>query len=197
MIVDAIFGTGLAKEVGGPEAAVIEEINRSGTPVIAIDIPSGLDGDDGAFPSGSRCGRPIRTLTALPMLGQLLHPGVTYRGKLTVVDISLPVGGGRCARHRRGHCGRRDAAALFSGAGRRRRTRACSGSVAVIAGSVGKTGAAVMATTAALKIGAGLVTLVVPASLNAIVAAKLTEAMTYPVDDGGKGFFTSARPTSE
>jgi len=64
------------------------------------------------------------------------------------------------------------------------------GHVAVIAGSIGKTGAAIMATTAALKIGAGLVTLVCPASLNPIVASKLVEAMTYPVDDAGKGFFT-------
>jgi NAD(P)H-hydrate epimerase len=64
------------------------------------------------------------------------------------------------------------------------------GTVAVIAGSSGKTGAATMTTLAALKIGAGLVTLVIPASLNPIVASKLTEATTYPVDDGGKGFFT-------
>jgi len=66
------------------------------------------------------------------------------------------------------------------------------GNCAVIAGSAGKVGAAVMATLAALKIGAGLVTLVIPASLAKIAGAKLTEAMTYPVDDQGKGFFTAS-----
>ena len=66
------------------------------------------------------------------------------------------------------------------------------GNCAVIAGSAGKVGAAVMTSLAALKIGAGLVTLVIPASLAPIAGAKLTEAMTYPVDDGGKGFFTAS-----
>jgi NAD(P)H-hydrate epimerase len=64
------------------------------------------------------------------------------------------------------------------------------GHVAVIAGSPGKTGAAFMTSLAALKIGAGLVTLLVPASLNAIAASKLTEVMTYPVNDKGTGYFS-------
>ena len=89
MIVDAIFGTGLAKEVRGLEAAVIEEINRSGKPVIAVDIPSGLDGTTGV-PLGVAV-RATHTYTyGHAKLGQLLHPGVSYRGRLTVVDISLP-----------------------------------------------------------------------------------------------------------
>jgi NAD(P)H-hydrate epimerase len=66
------------------------------------------------------------------------------------------------------------------------------GHVAVIAGSPGKTGAAIMTALAALKIGAGLVTLLIPASLNTIAASKLTEVMTYPVRDKGTGFFSSS-----
>jgi NAD(P)H-hydrate epimerase len=61
--------------------------------------------------------------------------------------------------------------------------------VAVIAGSPGKTGAAVMTSLAAMKVGAGLVTLLIPKSLNTIVASKLTEVMTYPVHDKGTGYF--------
>jgi NAD(P)H-hydrate epimerase len=187
VIVDAIFGTGLAKEVRGLEAAAIVEINRSGKPVIAVDIPSGLDGAKGV-PLGVAV-RATHTYTyGHAKLGHLFHPGVSYRGKLTVVDISLPAAAadvlGVDARVVDGRMVRR----IF----RKRQPDAHKGmfgSVAVIAGSAGKTGAAVMAATAALKIGAGLVTLAVPESLKGIAAAKLTEAMTYPVDDQGKGFF--------
>ncbi|MGA3173490.1 MAG: NAD(P)H-hydrate dehydratase [Syntrophorhabdales bacterium] len=187
VIVDAIFGTGLSKEVGGAEAAVIEEINRSGKPVIAVDIPSGLDGLRGV-PLGCAV-RATHTYTyGHPKLGQLLHPGVDYRGRLTVVDISLPPAAERligCDAH------------LVEGPMLRRLLRkrpsdahkGMFGQVAVVAGSAGKTGAAAMTATAALKIGAGLVTLAIPASLNNIVASKLTEAMTYPVDDEGAGRF--------
>ncbi len=187
VIVDAIFGTGLTKEVTGVEAAVIEEINRSGKPVIAVDIPSGLDGTSG-LPLGVAV-RATHTYTyGHPKLGQLLHPGVSYRGRLTVVDISLPA----AAVSSLGVDAHVVDGEMLRSIFRRRPPEAHKGmfgSVAVIAGSVGKTGAAVMATTAALKIGAGLVTLVIPESLNNIAASKLTEAMTYPVDDQGRGVF--------
>ncbi len=187
VIVDAIFGTGLTKEVSGVEAAVIEEINRSGKTVIAVDIPSGLDGTSGR-PLGVAV-RATHTYTyGHPKLGQLLHPGVSYRGRLTVVDISLPV----AAASQIGVDAHVVDGEMLRAIFRRRPPEAHKGmfgSVAVIAGSAGKTGAAVMATTAVLKIGAGLVTLVIPGSLNNIAASKLTEAMTYPVDDQGGGTF--------
>ena len=190
IIVDAIFGTGLTKEVRGAEAVVIEEINRSEKPVIAVDIPSGLDGLRG-MPLGTAV-RAVHTYTyGYPKLGQLLYPGVSYRGRLTVIDISLPPS----ARDSLGID-----ASLVEGQMLRRFFRkrppeahkGMFGNCAVIAGSAGKVGAAVMASLAALKVGAGLVTLVIPASLSPIAGAKLTEAMTYPVDDGGKGFFTAS-----
>ena len=121
---DAIFGTGLTKEVAGVEAAVIEEINRSGKPVIAVDIPSGLDGTSG-LPLGVAV-RATHTYTyGHPKLGQLFHPGVSYTGRLTVIDISLPAAAasasGSTPMWWRGRC-----CAAFSADGRRRRTRACS-----------------------------------------------------------------------
>ena len=187
VIVDALLGTGLTKEVAGAERAVIEEVNRSEKPVIAVDIPSGLDGLTGQ-PKGAAV-RATHTYTyGHPKLGQMLYPGVTYRGRLTVVDISLPAA---CEAHL-GFDAR-----LVDGAMVRRLFRArppdahkgMFGDLAVVAGSEGKTGAAVMASMAALRIGAGLVTLAVPRSLAGIVASKLTEAMTYPVEDGGRGVF--------
>jgi NAD(P)H-hydrate epimerase len=189
-IVDAIFGTGLAKEVTGLEKAVIEAINRSGKRVVAVDIPSGLDGERG-LPLGSAV-KAERTYTyGYPKTGQLLHPGVSYRGRLTVVDISLPAS----AEAELGIDGYLVDGEMLRGILRVRPPEAHKGmfgNCAVIAGSTGKTGAAAMASAAALKVGAGLVTLVIPASLNAIMEVKLTEAMTYPVDDEGRGFFTTA-----
>lgn len=190
VIVDAIFGTGLTKEVRGAEAVAIDEINRSGKTVIAVDIPSGLDGLKGV-PLGAAVKAAHTYTYGHPKIGQLLYPGVTYRGRLTVIDISLP-----------------DAAAAAVGIDAtlvdgetlrgfyRKRPpdahKGMFGDCAVIAGSMGKVGAAVMATLAALKVGAGLVTLVTPGSLIQMAAGRLTEAMTYPVDDEGKGFFTAA-----
>ncbi len=187
VIVDAIFGTGLGKEVRGLEAAVIEEINRSGKLVIAVDIPSGLDGTKGV-PLGVAVKAAHTYTYGHAKLGQLLHPGVTYRGKLTVVDISLPGGAADALGIDASVVDGEMLRAIF----RTRRPashKGMFGSVAVVAGSAGKTGAAIMAATAALKIGAGLVTLVIPESLHGIAAAKLTEAMTYPVEDEGVGHF--------
>src|SRR3989338_5173865 len=63
------------------------------------------------------------------------------------------------------------------------------GHVLVVAGSIGLTGAAYLASEAALLVGSGLVTCAVPKSLNPILASKFTEVMTLPVEDGGKGYF--------
>ncbi len=188
LIVDAIFGTGLSKAVGGKEKAAIEEINRSGKPVMAVDIPSGIDGKTGR-PLGVAIEATHTFTFAHPKLGQVLYPGAYHTGRLTVIDISLPsfvadelgfdgeVADGEMMRP------------LLA-------TRAPSahkgtyGHAAVIAGSPGKTGAAHMTSLAALKVGAGLVTLLIPETLNPIMEAKLTEVMTYPVVDLGTGFFT-------
>ncbi|HEY3276512.1 MAG TPA: NAD(P)H-hydrate dehydratase [Syntrophorhabdaceae bacterium] len=185
IIIDAIFGTGLSKAVSGIEAMAIEAINSSGKPVVAVDIPSGIDGRSGA-PLGVAV-KAIHTFTyGYLKLGQLFYPGATHAGRITVIDISLPVHGeaklGVDAQMVDGEMLR----SFF-------RTRApwshkgTFGHAAVIAGSSGKTGAAAMTSLAALRIGAGLVSLVIPESLNAIMEVKLTEAMTYPVPDEGTG----------
>ncbi len=187
LIVDAIFGTGLSKEVGGVERQAIDEINRAGKTVVSVDIPSGLDGRTGR-PLGAAVRADATYTFAYPKLGCVLFPGAAYVGNLTVVDISLP-----CSAER--EIGFE--AELLDGALMRQIIRerlpwehkGSFGHVAVIAGSTGKTGAAAMSSEAALRIGAGLVTLLCPGSLNGIMEVKLTEVMTYPVEDGGRGFF--------
>jgi len=182
LIVDAIFGTGFHGAAEGDFAAAIEAINSSGAPVLAVDVPSGVDAASGAV-SGPAV-RAVRTVTfAYPKVGLYLYPGAEMVGELVVVDIGIPprllagvvesemfaleegqvaelVPARRPDTHK-GECGR----------------------VFVVAGSVGLTGAAALCSRAAMRAGAGVVTLGVAASLNAIMEVKLTEVMTLPLPD--------------
>lgn len=188
MIFDAIFGTGLSRQVEGIEKKVIKEINASGKTVIAVDIPSGIDGRTGQ-PLGAAV-RATHTFTyGYPKIGLVLQPGAYHTGKLTVIDISMPA----FVEQKIGIDGHVIDGAMIRSFLKERLPwdhKGTFGHVAVIAGSPGKTGAASMTSLAALKIGAGLVTLLIPASLNPIVATKLTEVMTYPISDKGTGYFS-------
>lgn len=190
VVVDAIFGTGLSKPVEGREKAVVDAVNDLGRTVIAVDIPSGIDGRTGAV-LGSAI-RAAHTYTfAYPKTGQLVFPGAHHAGRLTVIDISVP----REAEAELGYDGEAVDCEMAAGLFRPRLPWGHKGSyghAAVMAGSPGKTGAAHMTSLAALKIGAGLVTLLTPATLNPIMEVKLTEVMTQPVADGGSGFFGMA-----
>lgn len=189
IIIDAIFGTGLSKEVIGLEKAVIEDINTYGKKVIAVDIPSGIDGKTGKILGAAVLAHHTFTF-AYPKLGHFIFPGAYHTGELTVVDISMP----DFIEQKLGIDGFLIETDLIKNLLKPRMPWAHKGTyghAVVIAGSPGKTGAAHMASQAALKIGAGLVTLIIPASLNSIMEVKLTEVMTYPVDDGGTGFFNN------
>ena len=173
-IIDAIFGTGLRGEVEGLPADVIRAVNASRRPVVAADVPSGLDADTGRI--WGVCVSADCTVTfALPKIGLLTYPGAACVGRLIVADIGIPhelydeinvelpdekwVAARLPGRPPDAHKG-------------------TFGTAIVIAGSPGLTGAAAMAAEAALRSGAGLCTLGVPVGLQDIMAAKLTEVMT-------------------
>ncbi len=162
-------------------------INRTGKPVVAVDIPSGIDAATGKV-LGCAVKADLTVTFALAKLGHVLLPGEDYAGRLLVVDIGIPVEVAASAEA----CEFLDVAAIKPLLRKRERSahKGRFGHCLVVAGSIGKTGAAAMAANSAVRTGAGLVTLAVPASLNAILEVKTTEAMTIPLPDGGEGYLS-------
>ena len=182
LLIDAIFGTGLDAEVRGYYREVIDHINTLQKPIIAIDIPSGLDANTGK-PLGTAIRASLTVTFALPKVGHLTPPGPDYVGEVKLVDIGYPrklVEDEKIQTHL---IEKEETRGWLSTPRRLDTHKGDYGHLLVIAGSVGKTGAAAMACEAALRVGAGLVTLAIPKSLNAIMETKLTEVMTEPLPE--------------
>jgi len=181
VIIDAIFGTGLSSPVKGEYADVIDLINHSGRPVVAVDIPSGIHSDTGEV-MGTAV-RATETVTfALPKRGHLLYPGCDFTGRLHIIDISIPEAAiEKEAIHLR--LLTEEETSLLIPSRPADSHKGSFGHVLVIAGSIGKGGAAAMTSLSCLRSGAGLVTLATPQSVQPILAEKLTEVMTYPLPE--------------
>lgn len=183
--IDAILGTGLSSPVRGLYRQMIEFINAQKKFVFSVDVPSGLFSDTGA---ADICIKADATATfALPKVGLWAPPGASLRGALEVIDIGIPqfVMEAVAPRH-----------FLVDGAQvksivRPRKPEAHkgdSGRVLVVAGSRGKTGAACLAAHAALRAGAGLVTLAGSECLKSVFEMRVTEAMTCGLSQTTDGF---------
>jgi len=178
-IIDAILGTGLKSEVQGLYKEVIERINSLPVPVLAVDIPSGLDASTGHILGAAVEATATATFGFLK-IGHLMEPGAGLAGHVRVVDIGIPgqlaVAGGfkryYLTRQRISPWIRPRQPATHKGQ---------AGHVCVLSGSRGKTGAATLICLGAARAGAGLVTLFIPESLNPILEGKLTEPMTFPI----------------
>ena len=188
LLVDAIFGTGLRGAVRSPIASIINVINSLPIPVLSVDLPSGLDADTGQ-PLGT-CVQADRTVTiGLPKRGLLIHPGAELAGKLEVVDIGFP----EQVVDAQGIKVNWTTATQASQWVPPRPPASHKGSygrVLVVAGSTGMTGAAALASEAALRAGAGLVTLATPKHLNPILEGLLPEVMTLPLPETEAGSLT-------
>ena len=185
LLVDAILGTGLRGPVRDPIAPIINALNRLPTPVLSVDLPSGLDADTG-HPLGP-CVQADRTVTiGLPKRGLLMHPGAELAGKLEVVDIGFPEQVVN-AQNIKVNWTSATQAAQWMPPRPLSSHKGSYGRVLVVAGSTGMTGAAALASEAALRTGAGLVTLAIPKHLNPIVEGLLPEVMTLPLPETDTG----------
>lgn len=185
LLVDTIFGTGLRGAVQEPISNIINAINNLSIPILAVDLPSGLDADTGD-PLGT-CVQADRTVTiGLPKRGLLVHPGAEFAGKLEVIDIGFPQQV-IDAQNIKVHWTTQKDAAKWIPPRLPASYKGSYGRVLVVAGSIGMTGAAALTSEAALRTGAGLVTLVIPKSLNPILEVKLSEVMTLPLPETEAG----------
>jgi NAD(P)H-hydrate epimerase len=186
LIVDAIFGTGLRSALNGMMETVVADVNASDIPVVSVDLPSGISADTSHL-IGDCIDAAMTVTLAAPKLPLVLPPAEAFAGDVVIADIGIPhdviesvegpyvelmtpeqirdIVGPRAADAHKGDFGR----------------------VTIVAGSRGKTGAAHLSGLAALRSGAGLVTVATPESCLPIVASMAAEMMTEPLpeSDGG------------
>lgn len=183
--IDAILGTGLSSDVRGYFKAVIDFINDLNRPVFSVDIPSGLNAD-----TGKVCGVCIRadaTATfGFAKVGHVTYPGRSLTGKLKVIEIGIPPHVAETIGCRQ-HLITADTLKDVFPPRRPTAHKGHAGHVLILAGSPGKSGAASMAANAAMRAGAGLVTLGIPRSLHAVLETVITEPMTVGLPETDQG----------
>jgi ADP-dependent NAD(P)H-hydrate dehydratase / NAD(P)H-hydrate epimerase len=186
VVVDALLGTGLARAPEGRFAAAIARVaaaRAAGAKVLAVDVPSGLSADTGR-PLGA-CVSADRTVTfAFPKRGLVLQPGAALAGEVSVADIGIPAAAAARVPATCELLDEAEARALVPprppGA-----HKGDAGRLLVVAGSPGKTGAAFLCLTGALRGGAGLVTLAARAEVLPFALAGRPEAMSVALEGWG------------
>ncbi len=188
LLIDAIFGTGFRGPAQGVAAHMIEAANASGVPILAVDVPSGVDATVGR--ADPPCIHAVATVAmALPKIGTVQYPAASHVGRLFVADIGIPESlvretpiptslatsawVDRTIPHRPAdvHKGR-------------------FGRVAILGGARGYAGAPLLAARGAVRAGAGLVTIGLPSSLSTVPPASLPEAMTRALPENSSGTLT-------
>jgi len=181
LVVDALFGAGLKRPVDGAAAAVLKKVNDSRLPIVAVDIPSGIDGDTGA-PQGIAAKALITVTFHRAKPGHVLLPGRQHVGRLVVADIGIP----EAVDQRLNIDLFANEPSLWSGQfprGDASSHKYARGHALVLGGGMASSGAARLAAYAALRAGAGLVTALCPASALPVYAAALTAVMVRPFSE--------------
>ncbi len=185
LIVDALFGTGLTRPLAGHFGELVERLNDLGAPILAVDLPSGLDGSR-AEPPGPHLSAEMTVTFAAPKVAHVFAPAAAAVGRLAVTDLGIPpflVDQAPGDLHLL--VGRELAASLPPRAPAAH--KGDFGHTLLVGGSPGKAGAVILAARAAVRGGAGLVTAAVPEPLLATVDGGSLESMTLalPAAAGG------------
>ncbi len=185
VLIDALFGTGLIQPLDGLFAQAVEDINRSSAFKLAVDIPSGLSAD--TFEEiGPSVKADLTVTLAAPKIAHIFPPASNRVGHLVIAPIGIPPflfdkpGLGL-------ELVEESAVRPFFGKRKRDTHKGSYGHLLVVAGSLGKTGAAVLAGRAALRSGAGLVTVATAKTALPIVARSMAELMTEPLAETSEG----------
>ena len=177
VLVDALLGTGFHGELQGDFLRACQLMNNSGKYIVAVDVPTGVNADNGSVAENAV--RADKTVTmALLKTGLLLYPGREYCGDIELADIGLPI------KMVEAHDSRKyrltaDIVRELLPLRKADAHKGDAGRVVICAGSPGFTGAAALCADAAVKAGAGLVSLYTPLSSRDVLATKLTEVMVH------------------
>ena len=186
VLVDAIFGTGLNRPIEGLSSLVIEDLNAQDVPVIAIDLPSGLSADLGN-PIGEAIKADVTVGLAAPKLALLLAPSESWAGNVVIADIGIPAGMIEAVPGKQLNLLTPEEVGFLIPPRPDNTHKGDFGHVLVVAGSVGKSGAAILAGLGALRSGAGLVTVATPCGCVASVSSVAPEYMTLPLPENEEG----------
>jgi hydroxyethylthiazole kinase-like uncharacterized protein yjeF len=190
-VIDALFGTGTARPFSGHILSALDRVNKARKKrpkwrIIALDLPSGLSADSGAVDPATLYADYTITL-GFPKPGLFNFPGAERVGKITVADIGMPenLAEGATAEYITDE--------WVKSVLPERPLQANKGSfgrVLVAAGSINYIGAAYLACSGAIRVGAGLVTLATTTSLQSILASKLTEVTYFPLPESRPGIIS-------
>jgi len=174
VVLDALFGTGFQGEPRPEAAAQIEQINAAGAPVVAVDLPSGVDASTGEI-AGTAVRANLTVTMHGPKVGLVVAPGRFHAGEVEVADIGLDQ---LETRHRL------VTAEILRLVPRKREgdTKYTAGAVLVVGGAPGMTGAVCLAATAALRADAGYVAVAVPERSLPVVETLVLEAVKAPLE---------------
>jgi NAD(P)H-hydrate epimerase len=179
IVVDALFGTGFSGAPRDAAAEAIEAVNGAAAPVIAVDVPSGVDASTGRV-DGAAVNATVTVTFHGRKVGLAVAPGRFHAGAIEIADIGIehvPTLLSRATREILGLVPRRQA----------QDNKFSAGTVLVVGGSPGLSGAPCLASEAAMRAGAGYVFVAYPAALSLVVELRLLEAVKRPLADAGSG----------
>jgi NAD(P)H-hydrate epimerase len=189
LIIDAVFGTGFKGEFRTPIVEFVKWINSQNTLILSIDIPSGVNANNGNIAENAISADTTITM-GLTKVGMTLEPGKSHCGEIVSVDIGFPdiydeLTGMKF------RIENEDLAYKYLEAPDVNTYKHRQGKLLIIAGSSGMTGAAILASLGAIRSGTGLVTTCAPKSINNIYETNIIEGLTVSCEDDGKGYFTN------